>query len=126
MKFYNKSGNEVDLLQGLGDITITTNIGYELLYNYSYKTDKLAYIICGIKKTSGVFDHNDNFVATMNVKCILGTCFCGLGKNTNWLVNSVGYTFISGTSIIISDRNGLGQQDRAYINLVCRLDETST
>lgn len=126
MKFYDKSGNEVDLLQGLGDITITPNIGYELLYNYSYRTDKLVYLIFGIKKTSGVFDHNDEYVATMNVKCKLGTSYCGLGNPTNWLVNSIGYAFINDNNIILSDRNALGTQNGACINLVCRLDETST
>lgn len=34
----------------------------------------------------------------------------------------IGYAFISSNTIIISDRNSLGTQDRAYINLVCRLN----
>ena len=101
MKVFNKNGNEINLIQGMKDIVITPNPGYELLYNYSYATDELAFIIAGIKKNNGVFTMDDD--------------------GTDWTVNSIGYAFISSNTIIIGDRNSLGTQDRAYINLVCRL-----
>lgn len=126
MKVFNKNGNEINLIQGMKDIVITPNPGYELLYNYSYATDELAFIIAGIKKNNGVFTMDDDFVARMDVTCELGTSYCGLGNGTDWTVNSIGYAFISVSTIIIGDRNSLGTQDRAYINLVCRLSDTST
>ena len=122
MKVFNKNGNEINLIQGMKDIVITPNPGYELLYNYSYATDELAFIIAGIKKNNGVFTTNDDYVAYTDTNFILGTSYCGLGNATNWNVNSIGYTFVSSNSIIVSDRNELGTQDRAYINLVCRLN----
>lgn len=126
MKVFNKNGNEINLIQGMKDIVITPYPGYELLYNYSYATDELAFIIAGIKKNNGVFTMDDDDVARMDVTCKLGTSYCGLGNGTNWNVNSIGYTFVNSNSIIVSDRNELGTQDRAYINLVCRLSDTST
>lgn len=126
MKVFNKNGNEINLIQGVKDIVITPNPGYELLYNYSYATDELVFIIAGIKKNNGVFTVKDDYVAYTDNNFILGTSYCGLGNATNWNVNSIGYTFVNSNSIIVSDRNELGTQDRAYINLVCRLSDTST
>lgn len=126
MKVFNKNGNEINLIQGMKDIVITPNPGYELLYNYSYVTDELAFIIAGIKKNNGVFTVEDDYVAYTDTNHILGTSYCGLGNATNWSVNSIGHTFVNSNSIIVSDRNELGTQDRAYINLVCRLSDTST
>lgn len=122
MEVFDKNGNKIELIQGIREVVITANPGFELEYNYSYTTDKLVYIICGIRKIDGFFLETDSEVAIMDVNCNLGTSYCGLGRLNKWFVNAIGYCFISGKAIVVSDRNGTGKQDRAYINLVCRLN----
>ena len=120
MKVYDKSGKEINLIQGIKDISITPKDGYELLYNYSYATDEYAFVIVGIKKLNGFFDTSNEACMETDVQLKLGTSFCGLGKDS-WMVNKIAYTYVNSYRIIINDYNKEKNSNRAYINLVCRL-----
>lgn len=121
MEVFDKNGNKVELIQGIQDINITPNEGYELLYNYSYATNEYAFVIVGIKKMSGYFDLSDEVCLKTDINLKLGTSFCGLGSDSDWMVNKVAYVFINSNSIIVNDYNNSKTSNRAYINLVCRL-----
>lgn len=97
-------------------VTIATaRSGYTILDQVIYKQGKHYFGNLIVQKNSGVFDGNQEDVVslsiTVNAQCNSG-CFL---SGSMWSTHTVGYLYISGTSVLVSDNQQTGLMNIAKI-----------